>query len=87
MSNVFGNRGGGGGFANPAEEELNMNNYKITQLAQAVATGDAQGYGQDALFSSVNMNNNWIIPNTQPSSPNDVNTYNLSSSIIEFCLS
>jgi len=79
MSNVFGNRGGGGGFVNPATEILDMNNYKITQVGQALTTGDVVGYGQNALFSSVNMNGAWDIPNTQPSSPNDVNTYNLSA--------
>lgn len=95
MSNVFGNRGGGGGFANPATTNLNMNSiYKIVELANGTDPGDAINLSQlttynpfnqslnttdNVQFQNVNMNGNWNIPNTQPASINDPNLYIISA--------
>jgi hypothetical protein len=95
MSNIFGNRGGGGGFANPATTNLDMNNlFKIIGLANGTDPKDAVNLSQlttynpfnqslnttdNVQFQNVNMNGGWQIPNSQPSSPNDFNTYALSS--------
>lgn len=95
MSNVFGNRGGGGGFANPATTNLDMNSiYKIVELANGTDPKDAINLSQltsynpfnqslnindSVQFQNVNMNGNWNIPNTQPASTNDTNLYIISA--------
>ena len=84
--------GGGGGFVSPATEDLDMDGFEITDLQAGTDPGNAVNYGQltaynpfnqplnttdSVQFQNVNMNGQWNIPNTQPATPNDPNTYSI----------
>ena len=92
MSNIFGNASGSGGFISPADKPLDMNQFKIFDLPNGTDPNDAINLSQltsynpfnqslnttdNVRFQNVNMNGQWNIPNSQPSSPNDTNVYNL----------